>query len=288
MWIDSGGGSRARGGRHRVPLGEREPSWEPGGLREHGPEPEGRGPGPGRLPMCPLRILPPLRAHRPRPGSPGPHPPDQPGRPGRSPSGRPSPLPSDCEYSPDPVGSAEPFHAFSSSLELATRIRFPWRLDAVLDACHALFSGRATPRRKGKWSREVHLAAQLLAIVWYRHNHVLLDERERRRGHDLPPFHPSVEGREAGHPGVHRGLPEPDSGKRGSHGPGRASAGPPGRRRADLQGPVPGALPFGVHRSVKTQDLADAQTMAEGSPPGRHRHRSGGIPRRGGAGSSGS
>jgi len=84
-------------------------------------------------------------------------------------------LPTECEYSPDPVGSAEPFQAFSSSLELATRIRFPWRLDAVLDACHALFSGRATPDSRGKWAREVHLGAQLLAVVWYRHNHVPVD-----------------------------------------------------------------------------------------------------------------
>jgi DNA-binding response OmpR family regulator len=64
---------------------------------------------------------------------------------------------------------------------LATRVRFPWRLDTVLDACHALFSGRATPDARGKWSREVHNAAQLLAIVWYRHNHVRLtsdDEEE--------------------------------------------------------------------------------------------------------------
>ncbi len=84
-------------------------------------------------------------------------------------------LPAECEYSPDPVGSEEPFQAFSSSLELATRIRFPWRLDALLDACHALFSGRATPGSRGKWDREVHLAAQLLAIAWYRHNYVPLD-----------------------------------------------------------------------------------------------------------------
>lgn len=84
-------------------------------------------------------------------------------------------LPTTCEYTPDPVGSAEPFQAFSSSLELATRIRFPWRLDTVLDACHGLFSGRASPDSDGRWGQEILRAAQLLAIVWYRHNHVPIE-----------------------------------------------------------------------------------------------------------------
>ncbi len=83
-------------------------------------------------------------------------------------------LPTRAGAGADPVGSSEPFTAFASSLELATRIRFPWRLDSVLDACHALFSGREADGRKARWSKEVRQAAQMLALVWYRHNHVSL------------------------------------------------------------------------------------------------------------------
>ncbi len=72
----------------------------------------------------------------------------------------------------DPVGNSQPFGAFASTLELASRIRFPWRLDRVLDACHALYSGRETPSTSGTWGKETRLAAQLLALVWYRHNHI--------------------------------------------------------------------------------------------------------------------
>jgi len=72
----------------------------------------------------------------------------------------------------DPVGGSEPFGAFASSLELATRLRFPWNLDMLLAACHSLYSGRAEPGEPGELSREAHVAAQLLAITWYRHNHV--------------------------------------------------------------------------------------------------------------------
>lgn len=74
---------------------------------------------------------------------------------------------------PDILERSEPFASFASSLELAARIRFPWKLDILLAACHGLFSGRldagggSTP----DFSAEVRLAAQILALVWYRHNH---------------------------------------------------------------------------------------------------------------------
>lgn len=82
----------------------------------------------------------------------------------------------------DPVGTVEPFAAFASSLELATRIRFPWKLDGLLAACYALFSGRADPYDCDDWPEETLLAAQILSIAWYRHNHVptLLGTDEER------------------------------------------------------------------------------------------------------------
>jgi hypothetical protein len=66
----------------------------------------------------------------------------------------------------------EPFGAFASSLELATRIRFPWSLDALLAACHRLYSGHADPSDPVGLTAETHLAAQILSLTWYRHNHV--------------------------------------------------------------------------------------------------------------------
>ncbi len=81
-------------------------------------------------------------------------------------------LPAQVASSVDPVGTAEPFAAFASSLELATRIRFPWKLDALLAACYALFSGRVDPSDCDDWPAETVLAAQILSVAWYRHNHV--------------------------------------------------------------------------------------------------------------------
>lgn len=81
-------------------------------------------------------------------------------------------LPAQVAPSFDPVGTVEPFAAFASSLELATRIRFPWKVDALLAACYALYSGRADPSNCPEWPAETLMAAQILAIAWYRHNHV--------------------------------------------------------------------------------------------------------------------
>lgn len=81
-------------------------------------------------------------------------------------------LPGQLPPGKDPVGHSQPFDSFASTLELATRIRFPWRIDRLLDGCHALFSGRKAKAGTGSAGREMRLAAQLLALVWYRHNHI--------------------------------------------------------------------------------------------------------------------
>lgn len=73
-------------------------------------------------------------------------------------------------------GSGGPFDEFSTSLELASAIRFPFRVDTVLGVCHALFRGRVKPDTAGEWGEELHLAAQILALVWYRHTVVAAAE----------------------------------------------------------------------------------------------------------------
>lgn len=176
-------------------------------------------------------------------------------------------LPIECEYSPDPVGSAEPFHAFSSSLELATRIRFPWRLDALLDACHALFSGRTTPDEKGRWSREVLRAAQLLAIVWYRHNHVLLTgEKEEEAMISLRSTLRSKAGKLASLEFIeaYLSLIQERGGANVSGGPKQVLL--VGKERIS-RALSPELTRLGC-KVVETDDLTEAQAMAERSPPG--------------------
>ncbi|MEQ9568653.1 MAG: DUF4388 domain-containing protein, partial [Longimicrobiales bacterium] len=76
-------------------------------------------------------------------------------------------------------GRGGPFEEFPTSLELASALRFPFRIDTLLGVCHALFRGRVKPDAPGDWGEEVHLAAQLLALVWYRHTVVAATQAAR-------------------------------------------------------------------------------------------------------------
>jgi len=69
--------------------------------------------------------------------------------------------------------SPEPFAAFASTLELATRLRFPWAIDRVLAACHRLYRS-ADGADVSDGDPEITRAAQVLALVW--HRHVYIDE----------------------------------------------------------------------------------------------------------------
>jgi len=69
------------------------------------------------------------------------------------------------------IGTSEPFAAFASTLELASRIRFAWPLDQVLVHCHRLYSGGTPVGETTEEATDTEVAAQLLALVWYRHNH---------------------------------------------------------------------------------------------------------------------
>ncbi len=176
-------------------------------------------------------------------------------------------LPGPAGPEDDPVGSAQPFSAFSSTLELATRIRFPWRLDWVLDACHALFSGREAPAGSKQWGKEMRLAAQLLALVWYRHNHI-------------PPFEGSAEDamvalrsaiRERA--GGLASLEVVEAYLRLIADRGGALAGGTNRQVLLVGGErISRALAPGLARvacqTVLAEDLADAQTLAERQAPG--------------------
>jgi Domain of unknown function (DUF4388)/MshEN domain len=71
--------------------------------------------------------------------------------------------------------SIDPFRTFAASVELARRIRFPWAVDAMLGSCLGLYLGRIDLEEVDDPKEEVLLAAQLLAIVWFRHNLVRSD-----------------------------------------------------------------------------------------------------------------
>lgn len=64
--------------------------------------------------------------------------------------------------------SIDPFRAFAATMELAHRIRFPWPVDDVLSRTLGLYLGRIDAAEAK--TDEVALGAQVLALVWFRHN----------------------------------------------------------------------------------------------------------------------
>lgn len=72
--------------------------------------------------------------------------------------------------SPVETGSSiDPFRTFAATIELAHRIRFPWPVDRMLKATLGLYLGREEVSAEPA-TDEVTLAAQVLALVWFRHN----------------------------------------------------------------------------------------------------------------------
>lgn len=66
--------------------------------------------------------------------------------------------------------SIDPFRSFSATMELAHRIRFPWPIDTLLSHTLGLYLGRVELEGGVDPKEEVMLAAQVLALVWFRHN----------------------------------------------------------------------------------------------------------------------
>ena len=72
---------------------------------------------------------------------------------------------------PAPAGrSIDPFLDFTATLEVVAKLRFPWPIDRVLGVCQGLFVGRLDLADLDDPGDEVSIAAQLLAVVWFRHN----------------------------------------------------------------------------------------------------------------------
>lgn len=69
---------------------------------------------------------------------------------------------------PAPPATPAPFRDLARSIAQARALAFPWRIDALLEKMRALFAGEEHPTA-GATLQEVDVAAQILAIAWYRH-----------------------------------------------------------------------------------------------------------------------
>ena len=79
------------------------------------------------------------------------------------------PRPTVPRAAPRAPGVQGPFEAFSSSRELAVRMRFPWPVEEMMDRTLALFLGGGTAEPPGRVDPRVVRAAQILALVWFHH-----------------------------------------------------------------------------------------------------------------------
>lgn len=69
---------------------------------------------------------------------------------------------------PTPPATPAPFRDLARSIAQARSLAFPWRIDVLLEKTRALFAGEERPTA-GATLQEVDIAAQILAISWYRH-----------------------------------------------------------------------------------------------------------------------
>jgi hypothetical protein len=69
---------------------------------------------------------------------------------------------------PAPPATPAPFRDLARSIAQARALAFPWRIDVLLEKTRALFAGEERPTA-GDTLQEVEVAAQILAIAWYRH-----------------------------------------------------------------------------------------------------------------------
>ena len=69
---------------------------------------------------------------------------------------------------PTPPATPAPFRDLGRSIAQARALAFPWRIDTLLEKTRALFAGEERPTA-GATLHEIDVAAQILAIAWYRH-----------------------------------------------------------------------------------------------------------------------
>ncbi len=70
---------------------------------------------------------------------------------------------------PTPPPSPLNFDDLPRSLERARLLHFPWRIDAAIERVSELLAGREPLESSGALRNESNLAAQIIALAWYRH-----------------------------------------------------------------------------------------------------------------------
>lgn len=70
---------------------------------------------------------------------------------------------------PPVSGTAAPFRDLARTITTARTLNFPWRIDAMLERMRSFYAGQSHPLASGGTSGEIDIAAQILALAWYRH-----------------------------------------------------------------------------------------------------------------------
>ena len=70
---------------------------------------------------------------------------------------------------PPVAGTAAPFRDLARSVTTARTLNFPWRIDAMLERMRSFYAGQNHPAASGAQTGEIDIAAQILALAWYRH-----------------------------------------------------------------------------------------------------------------------
>ncbi|HET6463765.1 MAG TPA: DUF4388 domain-containing protein, partial [Candidatus Krumholzibacteria bacterium] len=70
---------------------------------------------------------------------------------------------------PPAAGTAAPFRDLARTITTARALNFPWRIDAMLERMRSFYAGQNHPAATGAQSGEIDIAAQILALAWYRH-----------------------------------------------------------------------------------------------------------------------
>ncbi len=70
---------------------------------------------------------------------------------------------------PPAAGTAAPFRDLARSITTARTLNFPWRIDLLLERMRSFYAGQVHPAATDTRGHEVDIAAQILALAWYRH-----------------------------------------------------------------------------------------------------------------------
>jgi DNA-binding response OmpR family regulator len=70
---------------------------------------------------------------------------------------------------PPSAGNPAPFRDLARSITTARTLNFPWRIDALLERMRSFYAGQTHPAATDTRGHEIDIAAQILALAWYRH-----------------------------------------------------------------------------------------------------------------------